>query len=57
MAPPDFDGIAELWFDDLAALEEARRSLERQASTVDEAHFIDDTRTALFVTEEMEIPS
>jgi uncharacterized protein (TIGR02118 family) len=51
----DFDGVAELWFDDLAALEAARHSPEWQASSADEANFIDGTRTAIFVTEEQEI--
>ena len=51
-----FDGVAELWFDDMAALEAARRSPEWSASTADEANFIDATRTALFLTEEHEIP-
>jgi uncharacterized protein (TIGR02118 family) len=55
MAPPQFDGIAELWFDDMAALEAARRSPEWQASSADEANFIDPTRTALFLAEEYEI--
>jgi uncharacterized protein (TIGR02118 family) len=57
MASPDFDGMAELWFEDLAALEAARRSPEWQASSADEANFIDGTRTAIFVTEEREIPA
>jgi len=52
---PGFDGMAELWFDDRAALEAARRSPEWQASSADEANFIDRTRTALFLTEEHEI--
>src|SRR3979411_385107 len=55
VVPPDFDGMAELWFDDLAALEAARHSAEGRASTADEANFIDGTRTAVFVTEEREI--
>lgn len=55
MAFPGFDGVAELWFDDLSALEVARRSPEWQASSADEANFIDRSRTALFVTEEQEI--
>jgi uncharacterized protein (TIGR02118 family) len=50
--PPDYDGMAELWFDDMAALLAARSSAEWQASTADEAHFIDPQRTAYFVTEE-----
>lgn len=55
MAPPAFDGMAELWFDDQTALEAARRSPEWRASSADEANFIDATRTALFLTEEREI--
>jgi uncharacterized protein (TIGR02118 family) len=53
--PPPFDGMAELWFDDLAALEAARRSPEWRASSADEANFIDGSRTAIFLTEEQEI--
>ena len=60
VAPPpgfrmDFDGMAELWFDDLQALRAARASPEWQASSQDEANFVDPARTALFVTEEREI--
>ena len=51
----DFDGMAELWFDDLAAIVAARRSAEWAASTADEANFVDLTRTAYFVSEEREI--
>jgi uncharacterized protein (TIGR02118 family) len=51
----DFDGMAELWFDNLEALTAARASAEWQASSDDEANFIDATRTALFLTEEREI--
>jgi uncharacterized protein (TIGR02118 family) len=56
MSPPAFDGMAELWFDDVAALEAARRSPEWRASSADEVNFIDGTRTALFLTEEQEMP-
>ena len=56
MAPPAFDGMAELWFDDVAALETARHSHEWRASNADEANFIDHSRTAIFLTEEREIP-
>ncbi len=52
----DFDGMAELWFDDLETLSAARASAEWRASSDDEANFIDPTRTALFLTEEREIP-
>ena len=55
IAPADFDGVAELWFDDMAALQAARRSPEWRASTLDESNFIDQKRTAWFVTEEHEI--
>src|ERR1700693_4824706 len=49
LASPNFDGMAELWFDDLAALETAQRSSEWLASTADEAKFIDRNRSAIFV--------
>jgi uncharacterized protein (TIGR02118 family) len=55
MATPDFDGMAELWFDDMGALQAARRSPEWRASTADETNFIDQSRSAVFVTEEHEI--
>jgi uncharacterized protein (TIGR02118 family) len=55
IAPQAFDGMAELWFDDLAALRAAQQSAEWRASTEDEANFIDPERTALFVTIEREI--
>ncbi|MGA8493158.1 MAG: EthD domain-containing protein [Terriglobales bacterium] len=50
--PPDYDGMAELWFDDLDALLAARHSPEWKASTEDEANFIDHSRVAYFVSEE-----
>jgi uncharacterized protein (TIGR02118 family) len=53
--PPDFDGMAELWFDDLAAVLEARQSAEWEASTADEVNFVDPTRSAYFVSEERQI--
>src|SRR5262245_57995326 len=53
---PDFDGMAELWFDDLDALRRARTSPEWSAATADEANFIDGENVALFITEEREIP-
>lgn len=49
---PSYDGIAELWFDDLAALRKARQSPEWKASTEDEPNFIDHSRVAYFVSEE-----
>ncbi len=47
-----YDGMAELWFDDPAALLAARRSHEWQASTEDEKNFVDDRKVAYFVCEE-----
>jgi uncharacterized protein (TIGR02118 family) len=51
----DFDGMAELWFDDVSALARARQSPEWQASTADEAHFVDPARCTSFVSEERQI--
>ncbi len=50
--PHDYDGMAELWFDDEAALLEARESEEWKAITQDEAHFIDRSKVAYFVSKE-----
>jgi len=50
-----YDGIAELWFDDLAALEAARRSPEWAASTADEANFVDGPSSMVTVGVEREI--
>jgi len=50
--PPDYDGVAELWFDDIESLLAARRSPEWKASTDDEINFIDHKRVAYFVSEE-----
>jgi uncharacterized protein (TIGR02118 family) len=49
---PDYDGLAELWFDDAEALLAARQSREWKASSEDEANFIDHTNVASFVSEE-----
>lgn len=48
----DYNGAAELWFDNIEALLSARKSPEWKASTEDEANFVDHTRTAYFVSEE-----
>lgn len=50
--PADYDGIAELWFDDAEALLAARRSPEWKASGDDEANFTDHKRVAYFVSQE-----
>jgi uncharacterized protein (TIGR02118 family) len=49
---PDFDGMVELWFDDMESLLRARQSPEWKASTEDESNFIDHSKVAYFVTEE-----
>jgi len=50
--PPSYDGMAELWFDDVDALLAARSTEEWHASSEDEVNFIDKERTAYFVSEE-----
>jgi len=49
---PDYDGMAELWFDDGKALLEARKSPQWKASSEDEANFIDHSKVAYFVSQE-----
>jgi len=49
---PDYDGMAELWFDDREALLTARQSSEWKASSEDEANFIDRSKVAYFVSQE-----
>jgi uncharacterized protein (TIGR02118 family) len=49
---PDYDGMAELWFDDAEALLAARQSPKWIASTEDEVNFIDHSKVAYFVSEE-----
>ncbi len=51
----DFDGVAELWFDDVAALLAARKSPEWQASTADETNFVDPSRFVYLISEEWEV--
>ena len=48
----NYDGVAELWFDDIQSLLAARQSPEWKASTQDEANFIDHTKVAYLITEE-----
>lgn len=49
---PDYDGMAELWFENVEALLAARDSREWKESTEDEANFIDHPKVAYFVSEE-----
>jgi uncharacterized protein (TIGR02118 family) len=53
---PDYDGVAELWFDDVDTLLEARASEEWKRSGLDEANFLDPASAAYLVTEERVIP-
>jgi len=48
----DYDGVAELWFDDIAALLRARQSPEWKAASDDEANFIEGGKVAYLVTQE-----
>ncbi|HXQ59112.1 MAG TPA: EthD domain-containing protein [Acidimicrobiales bacterium] len=55
-APEGFDGVAELWFDDTEALvggagSDAGRAAAAELA-LDEARFIDHSRSPLFVAEE-----
>jgi PhnB protein len=52
---PDYDGMAELWFDDVEALLAARQSPEWKSSSEDEANFIDHSKVAYFVSDERTI--
>jgi uncharacterized protein (TIGR02118 family) len=50
--PASYDGMAELWFDDIAGLLAARQSPEWRAASEDEANFVDRDKVAYFVSEE-----
>jgi uncharacterized protein (TIGR02118 family) len=50
--PADYDGMVELWFDNVRDLLEARQSPEWKASGADEVNFIDHSKVAYFVSEE-----
>lgn len=47
---PDYDGIAELWFDDEDALKAALASVEREISRADFLKFVDSAK--ILLTEE-----
>ena len=52
MRQPVYDGIAELWFDDSAAMRALRGTPAYAAVEVDEARFIDRASMGLIITEE-----
>ncbi len=49
---PAYDGAAELWFDDLGAMQRAMASPEVRAAREDERNFIDHSRVFAIITEE-----
>ncbi len=55
---PEYDGVAEVWFDSEQELMEAMSSAEGQelsaALLEDESNFIDHARSAAFIVEEVE---
>lgn len=50
--PPPYDGIAELWFDDLAAMKALAGTPEQQAVDADEGRFIDRASMGRILTDE-----
>jgi uncharacterized protein (TIGR02118 family) len=54
-AAPDYDGVAEVWFDDTEAVRRAVASPEYAVAREDERRFIDLERTTLIFTEEVPI--
>ena len=53
---PAYDGVGELWFDDMAAMQQAMASPELNTAREDERNFfIDHSRTFFVVTEEKPI--
>jgi uncharacterized protein (TIGR02118 family) len=54
-AGPEYDGIAEDWFDSPEAMQAAFASAEGQALTADAAHFLDLARLRVLVVEEREV--
>src|SRR5690348_4769262 len=51
----EYDGAAEVWFDDMDAVRRAVASPEYAAARADEARFIDLERTTLLFTDEVPI--
>jgi uncharacterized protein (TIGR02118 family) len=49
---PPYDGVAELWFDDLETMEAAFYSPAAKDSRADELLFLDHSKSFLIITEE-----
>lgn len=49
---PAYDGAAELWWDNLEAMQADTNSPEVEAALTDERNFIDHSRVTMFVTDE-----
>lgn len=45
--PPEYDGVAELWWDDVAAFEQAAQTPEFQAVLADTQHFVGESMVLL----------
>ncbi len=54
-AEPDFDGVAEAWFDDTQAMRDLAPSPEYAAVRADEANFIDPASMGVVLTDEVVI--
>ena len=52
LGPVAYDGVAEVWFEDLDSLRSAMNSPQVAAALEDEKNFIDHSRVAMFLTEE-----
>lgn len=52
-SPPMYDGVAELWFEDAGALEQAMASPQGHAAVADTEKFMDVDRTQGFSVEEV----
>jgi uncharacterized protein (TIGR02118 family) len=50
-SPPEYDGIAELWWDSVEAFHEARQSAEWQAAVKDSPNFLGTGSVSLYTTE------
>jgi uncharacterized protein (TIGR02118 family) len=54
-SPPPYDGIAELWWDDQEAMENAFASLEGQAVLADLKNFLGPEKRAVFRVDQVKV--